>query len=113
MSAAAVVDMAKKQLGIKYTWAGEDPKTGFDCSGLVVYCFKKAAGMTLPHYTGDLIKKGKAVTQANLKPADIIFPNDHHVGIYIGDGKFIHAPHTGDVVKISNVSKFYAGRRVL
>ncbi len=113
MSAAAVVSMAKKQLGIKYVWAGADPKTGFDCSGLVVYCFKQAAGLTLPHYTGDLIKKGTAVSKANLKAADIIFPNDHHVGIYIGNGQYIHAPQTGDVVKISNVSSFYAARRLL
>ena len=113
MSASKVVNMAKKQLGIPYKWAGADPKTGFDCSGLVVYCFKQAVGMSLPHYTGDLIKKGKAVKQSNLQPADIIFPNDHHVGIYIGNGEYIHAPQTGEVVKISKVTKFYAARRLL
>ena len=113
MSTTAVVNMAKKQLGIQYVWAGADPKTGFDCSGLVVYCFKQAAGLNLPHYTGDLIKKGTAVTKANLKPADIIFPNDHHVGIYIGNNQYIHAPQTGEVVKISTVSSFYAARRLL
>ena len=113
MSAAKVVSMAKKQKGIKYTWGGADPKTGFDCSGLVVYCFKQALGMSLPHYTGDLIKKGKAVKRSDLQPADIIFPNNHHVGIYIGGGEYIHAPQTGEVVKTSQVTNFYAARRLI
>ena len=113
MSAQKVIELAKKQLGVKYVFGASDPKKGFDCSGLVVYCFKHAAGIELPHFTGSLVKKGKAVKRNELKPGDLIFPSDHHVGIYIGDGQFIHAPHTGDVVKISHVSKFYAGRRVL
>jgi len=56
---------------------------------------------------------GTAVTQANLRPADIIFTISNHVGIYIGNGQYIHIPNTGDVVKISNVIKFYEGRRLL
>ena len=113
MSVAKVIQVAKKQLGIKYTWGGADPSTGFDCSGLVVYCFKKGAGISLPHYTGDLMKKGTAVSRANLKAGDLIFPNDHHVGICISNSQYIHAPQTGEVVKISNISKFYKGRRIL
>ena len=112
-SAIAVVKMATKQLGIKFVWAGADPKIGFDSSGLVIYCFKQAVGMTLPHYAGDLIKMGTPVTKAKLKAADIIFPNDHHVGIYIGSGQYIHAPHNGEVVKIDKIDKFYAARRLL
>ncbi len=111
MSEIAVVNVAKKQLGIKYTWGGADPKTGFDSLGLVVYCFKQAVGMSL--YSGNLIKSGKVVAQTNLKPADLIFTNDHHVGIYIGNGEYIHAPKPGEVVKISKVTTFYAGRRLL
>ena len=69
--------------------------------------------MSLPHYTADLIKKGEPVKKNELKPGDLIFPNDHHVGIYIGNGQFIHAPQNGDKVKISYVNQFYAGRRLL
>ena len=113
MSAQKVIDCCKQQRGVKYVWGGASPKTGFDCSGLVVYCYKQATGKTLPHYTGDLVKRGTAVSKKNLQPGDLIFPSNHHVGVYIGNGEFIHAPHTGDVVKISKVTKFYAGRRIL
>lgn len=113
MSAQKVIDCLNKQKGIKYLWGGEKPETGFDCSGLVKYCFKQGAGMNLPHFTGDLVKRGKPVKKNELKPGDLIFPSSHHVGVYIGNGNFIHAPHTGDVVKVSKVSKFYAGRRIL
>ena len=107
-----VVSKAKEQLGIKYVWGGAD-RSGFDCSGLVVYVFKHACGLSLPHYTGDLIKKGSSVSRGNLRAGDIIFPSDHHVGICISNSQFIHAPQTGDVVKISNINNFYAGRRLI
>ena len=112
MSAEKFIECCKKQKWIKYKWGGELPSTGFDCSGLVVYCYKQATGKTLPHYTGDLVKRGTRVTRNNLKAGDLIFPSDHHVGVFIGNGQFIHAPHTGDSVKISQVTKFYAGRRI-
>ena len=114
MSAAAVVSLAKKQLGIKYTWGGADP-SGFDNVGFVVYCFKKAAGINLPHCADCLFstKIGTHVSKNNLKPGDLIFPNDHHVGIYISNTQYIHAPQSGKVVKISNITSFYMGRRIL
>ena len=113
MSAQKVINCCKKQNSRRIIWGGANPNTGFDCSGLVVYCFKQGAGISLPHFTGDLIKKGTPVKKKDLKPGDLIFPNDHHVGIYIGNGEFIHAPQTGDVVKISKVAKFYTARRLL
>ena len=113
MSAQKVIDCCKRQNNRRIVWGGSSPNTGFDCSGLVVYCFKQGAGISLPHYTGDLIKRGKPVKKSELKPGDLIFPNAHHVGIYIGNGQFIHAPQTGDAIKISKVIKFYAARRLL
>ena len=101
---------AKKHLGTKYVWGGAAPG-GFDCSGLVQYCYKKA-GVSLPRTTGDLIKCGTSVSQANLKIGDLVFPNPGHVGLYIGSGKMIHAPKNGDPIKISNVYAFYTARRV-
>ena len=100
----------KKYLGVKYKYGGNTP-AGFDCSGLVQYCYKQV-GVTLPRTTSQLINKGKSVSQGNLQVGDLVFPKAGHVGLYVGDGKFIHAPKTGDVVKISNVYSFYAGRRV-
>ena len=84
---------------------------GFDCSGLVQYCYKKV-GVDLPRTTSELINRGKNVVQANLKVGDLVFPSSGHVGLYVGNGNFIHAPKRGDVVKISSVYSFYAGRRV-
>ena len=108
--AKAAVAEAKKHLGTRYVWGGAAPG-GFDCSGLVQYCYKKA-GVSLPRTTYDMINCGKSVKQSNLKVGDLVFPHTGHVGLYVGNGQMIHAPQTGDVVKISSITKFYAGRRV-
>ena len=108
--AKAAVAEARKHIGEPYVYGGAAPG-GFDCSGLVQYCYKKA-GVSLPRTTGDLIKCGTSVSQANLKIGDLVFPSKGHVGLYSGNGKFIHAPHTGDHVKEANVYAFVAGRRV-
>ena len=112
MSGEKVVAYAKKFLGVKYVWGGESP-SGFDCSGLVKYVYKHAVGIDLPHYTGDLVNKGKKVSRKNLKAGDLVFPSNHHVGIYVGNGQIIHAPKTGDVVKISKIWSFHTARRIL
>ena len=108
----AIVDYAYKFLGTPYLWGGTTP-SGFDCSGFTQYVFKNAAGVSLPRTTYDQINVGVAVSYNDLQPGDLVFPHTGHVGIYIGGGQMIHAPSTGDVVKVSSVYKFYTARRVV
>ncbi|EPY2305980.1 NlpC/P60 family protein [Clostridium sporogenes] len=106
-----VVGYAMQFQGVPYVWGGTSP-SGFDCSGFVQYVYRNAAGIELPRDTYGQIGAGPRVSQDQLQPGDLVFPHTGHVGIYIGGGQMIHAPHTGDVVKISSVYKFYAGVRV-
>ncbi|MGZ4384263.1 MAG: NlpC/P60 family protein [Gaiellaceae bacterium] len=102
-----VVSIAMQYLGVPYRWGGADP-SGFDCSGLVMYVFSKV-GISLPHYTVDQYNGGTPVSRDQLEPGDLVFFDGlGHVGIYIGGNQFIHAPQTGDVVKISELSGSYA-----
>jgi cell wall-associated NlpC family hydrolase len=101
------VSIVQRYLGIPYVWAGADPVTGFDCSGLVMYVYGQL-GIHLIHYTGSQIHEGTPVPREALLPGDIVFFYPHagvpgHEGMYIGNDQFIHAPHTGDVVKISSL----------
>jgi peptidoglycan DL-endopeptidase CwlO len=110
-SVGAVLAYAKAQLGKPYVWAAAGPN-GFDCSGLVVASYARA-GIKLPHQTGGLIGRGRSVSRSQLQPGDLVFPSSGHVGIYLGDGMMIHAPHPGDHVRIAKVYAFYAGRRII
>jgi cell wall-associated NlpC family hydrolase len=102
-----VVAIAMRYLGVQYVWGGSSP-SGFDCSGLVAYVYAQV-GVSLPHYTGALWNVGVPVSRSDLQPGDLVFFDGlGHVGIYIGGNAFIHAPHTGDVVKISSISGWYA-----
>jgi cell wall-associated NlpC family hydrolase len=102
-----VVGIAMRYLGVPYVWGGSSPR-GFDCSGLVMYAFGQM-GISLPHSTYALWGMGSAVSRDQLQPGDLVFFSGlSHMGIYIGGGQFIHAPHTGDVVKISSLSGYYA-----
>jgi peptidoglycan DL-endopeptidase CwlO len=99
-----VVGIAMRYLGTPYVWGGASPG-GFDCSGLVAYVYAQV-GVSLPHYTGAQWNVGVPVSRGDLQPGDLVFFDGlGHVGIYIGGGQFIHAPHTGDVVKISSLSE--------
>ena len=93
-----------KYLGIPYVWAGATPKGGFDCSGLVLYVFAKF-GVVFPHGATMQARMGTPVPLDQLQPADLVFFGSpafyHHVGIYIGNGLFIEAPHTGALVRVS------------
>lgn len=106
-----MVAEAKKYLGTPYVFGGASPK-GFDCSGLLLYVAKKF-GIDLPHKASIQATMGTAVDKANLQPGDMVFfktdgsGNVSHAGMYVGDGQFIHAPKTDDVVKISNINDSY------
>ena len=101
---SAVVATALKFLGVPYVWGGETPSGGFDCSGFVLYVYAQH-GVSLPHHAATQFNYGTPVSRSQLEPGDIVFFNGlGHNGIYIGDDKFIHAPHTGDVVKISSLN---------
>lgn len=95
----SVVGAAYSRLGCPYKWGAAGPNA-FDCSGLVVWCYAKA-GKSLPHSSGALASSGTRISISAAQPGDILW-RPGHVGIYIGGGKYIHAPHTGDVVKISS-----------
>ena len=104
---AAAVNFAVGQLGTPYVWGGAAPG-GFDCSGLVAWAFAQAGRSGLPHYTGSLWTSGTRIySQADLAPGDLVFFHGlGHMGIYIGNDQYVHAPHTGDVVKISRLSTY-------
>ena len=102
-AAQTAVDTALAQLGKPYVWAAAGPGS-FDCSGLVQYAYA-AAGISLPHSSGGQASMGRAVSRADLQPGDIIafYSPVSHVGIYIGNGQMVHAPTSGDVVKVASI----------
>ncbi|MDO9556621.1 MAG: NlpC/P60 family protein [Coriobacteriia bacterium] len=99
--------------GIPYVWGGAST-SGFDCSGLIMYVFAQH-GMDLPHYSGAQFQLGEKIAPAALQPGDVVFFGSpvHHVGIYVGGGYFVHAPSTGDFIKLSKLAERsdYAGAR--
>jgi peptidoglycan DL-endopeptidase CwlO len=102
-----VVGIAMQFLGTPYVWGGASP-SGFDCSGFVMYVYAQV-GVSLPHNAAAQYGYGTPVDRSQLQPGDIVFFNGlGHNGIYVGGGSFIHSPHTGDVVKISSMSGWYA-----
>jgi cell wall-associated NlpC family hydrolase len=102
--------------GIKYKYGGNNPETGFDCSGFVRYVFSQAANLTLPPTARAISQIGKTVKKDELQPGDLVFFNTlksafSHVGIYVGDNKFIHAPSSGSAVRIENMQTGYWAKR--
>ncbi|MEH7492734.1 C40 family peptidase [Neobacillus niacini] len=114
-SANAVIANAKQYLGVPYVWGGSTP-SGFDCSGFVSYVYR-SVGISLPRTSSAQQNVGTRISLNQLQPGDLVFRGSpaYHVGIYIGGGQYIHAPQTGDVVKIApfNPSKFSTASRVL
>jgi cell wall-associated NlpC family hydrolase len=103
---SSVVSAALSQLGVPYKWAGASPSEGFDCSGLTMWAYAQV-GVSLPHNAAAQHSMGTPVDRSNLQPGDLVFfSGDGHMGMYIGGGQFVHAPHTGDVVKISNLDGY-------
>jgi cell wall-associated NlpC family hydrolase len=106
-----VVGIAMQYLGVPYRWGGASP-SGFDCSGFVMYVYAQV-GVSLPHSSYAQYGMGSPVSRDQLQPGDLVFFDGlGHVGIYVGGGSFIHAPHTGDVVKISSMTGWYASTYV-
>ena len=110
VSGAAVISFAKNYLGTPYRYGGTTPN-GFDCSGFLVYVFKHF-GIRLPRTSSQIASAGVGVSISNMKPGDILW-RPGHVGLYIGGGKMIHSPKTGDVVKIADTGPISKVRRVL
>jgi cell wall-associated NlpC family hydrolase len=101
-----VVGIALQYLGVPYVWGGSSP-SGFDCSGFVSYVYAQV-GVSLPHHAASIWNYGSYVPRDQLQAGDLVFFNGlGHMGIYIGGDQFVHAPHTGDVVKISSLSGYY------
>ena len=114
----SVLQKALALLGTPYRWGGTDPSKGLDCSGLVGYVFRSALGIELPRVSRDMAKNGELVTdRAKLMAGDLVFfglkGRVNHVGIYLGDGQFVHAPRTGKDVTVSSLDKGYWSGRFL
>ena len=102
--------------GIKYKYGGSSPDTGFDCSGFVRYVFSQATNLTLPPTARAIAQIGKTVKKEDLQPGDLVFFNTlktafSHVGIYVGNNKFIHAPRSGKVVRVESLKENYWASR--
>ena len=105
-----VVRYARGLLGVPYRYGGNSPSTGFDCSGFVRFVYQRF-GVALPHSSYADFSLGRSVSRKSLKPGDLVFFHGlGHVGLYIGSGRFIHAPHAGTRVKVDSMNGWYAGR---
>jgi cell wall-associated NlpC family hydrolase len=107
---AKIVKFARHLVGIPYVYGGVSPRSGFDCSGFTRFVYAHF-GITLPHYSGAQFQMGRRVSRWGLRPGDLLFFDAlGHVGMYIGSGLFIHAPHSGTRVSIDSLSGWYSGR---
>ena len=103
-------------LGVNYKWGSSNPERGFDCSGLVTHVFQQVAGIVLPRNSQGMSKVGEKIDKSDLQPGDLVFFNtrkrpNSHVGIYIGDERFVHAPSRGGEVEISDMQESYWKKR--
>ncbi len=105
--ASSAIGAAASQIGVKYTWGGASPSTGFDCSGLVMWAYAQV-GISLPHSTYALYGMGTRIARSQLAPGDLVFFSGlGHMGIYTGGGSFIHAPRTGTFVRYDSLTGYY------
>lgn len=126
LSVDGLLNSAKNLIGLPYRAGGTSPASGFDCSGFVQYVFKHAANVDLPRTSRDMAQVGQSVSRDNLRPGDMVFfahtrgggNRISHVGVYVGEGRFIHSPSTGKTIQINSMdsgywsSKFVTARRV-
>lgn len=112
----ALASTALEHLGVKYKFGGDAPNTGFDCSGLVIYAAEKSLGLKLPRRSAEIAQQGIAIKKSELKKGDLVFFNTlghrfSHVGIYLGNQQFVHAPRAGSVVRIESMNVGYWQKR--
>jgi peptidoglycan DL-endopeptidase LytE len=107
-----IVAYAKRFRGIRYVYGGTSPRSGFDCSGFVRFVYAHF-GIALPHSSYGDFDRGHRVSRSSLRPGDLVFFDSvGHVGIYVGNGRFIHAPHSGTRVRIEQLGGWYSSRFV-
>ena len=122
--AAQIAIEALSLVGIRYRYGGNSPEQGLDCSGLVRYVFREAGGTDLPRTSNEMSRRGQHVEKQDLQPGDLVFFNTlnrafSHVGIYLGNNEFVHAPSAGRNVRVENMDmtywkkRFNGARRVL
>jgi cell wall-associated NlpC family hydrolase len=110
VTGATTIKFARRLIGVPYRYGGTSPRSGFDCSGFVRYVFEHF-GIDLPHSSYAQFSLGRKVPRRALKPGDLVFFDGvGHVGLYIGSGRFIHAPHTGTRVSIDSLGGWYSAR---
>lgn len=114
--AGDVVVGALNMIGVRYRWGGNTPDSGLDCSGFVRYVFQDTLGMALPRRAEEMSRVGEKVRMSELKPGDLVFFNTmrraaSHVGIYIGDNKFVHSPSTGSTIRVDDLDDGYWEKR--
>jgi cell wall-associated NlpC family hydrolase len=115
-SIQAATDDALTFIGVRYKRGGTSPETGFDCSGFVQHVYREGMGLILPRTSKEISKEGQAVKKAELQPGDLVFFNTmrrtfSHVGIYLGEGQFIHSPRAGGKVRIEDMRENYWAKR--
>jgi len=112
----AALSQALDLLGIRYRMGGTTPENGFDCSGFVGHVFKEGLGLILPRTAKEISQTGETIARDELKPGDLVFFNTmrrtfSHVGIYVGNNQFVHAPRAGGQVRIENMRDTYWAKR--
>lgn len=115
-SAQELVLRALTFVGVSYRRGGESPETGFDCSGLVRHVFREAVGLVLPRTSRDISRLGENIRPDELQPGDLVFFNTlrrgfSHVGIYLGEHRFVHAPASGGEVRVEDMRQNYWSKR--
>lgn len=115
-SAQQAIDQALDLIGIRYRPGGSMPESGFDCSGFVGHVFREGLGLVLPRSSKEISNAGEVVQKTELRPGDLVFFNTmrrafSHVGIYLGNNQFVHAPRVGGKVRIEDMTESYWAKR--
>jgi cell wall-associated NlpC family hydrolase len=111
-----LINNAMQLIGVRYRWGGNTPQSGLDCSGFVRYVFNDTFGFLLPRKSAQMSKVGLEIGKDELRPGDLVFFNTmrhafSHVGIYVGNNKFIHAPSKGKAIRVDDMTKVYWEKR--